>query len=153
MSDFDFVDIQIDWFSYDTWYRWQDYYPQEWLRLVRAEHCAYSIEVFDPAKPEEALAKLALNKDVFHHPEGRDIALIHFQEEDTSLKLLKRLGVEVLHFRDDADQLYQKGEEMNFDGYVVSERNVADSEEFKTDQKSQSNKAKDLMPHKLHQEF
>ena len=112
-------------------FRWRDYYPQEWLKHVRAEHCAYSIEVFDPAKPQEPLAKLALNNEVFHHPEGRDIALIHFQEEPSSLKLLKNLGVGVLNFRD-PDKLFKKGEDMMFDGFVVSEQNAADSEEFQS---------------------
>lgn len=109
--------------------RWRDYYPQDWLKHVRAEHCAYSVEVFDPSKPDKALTKLALNKEVFHHPEGRDIGLVHFQEEQSSLKLLKRLGVEPLTMRD-PEKLFQKGEEMFFDGFVVSEQNVADNEEF-----------------------
>ena len=109
--------------------RWQDYYPQDWLKRVRAEHCVYSLEVFDPEKPEEALAKLALSKNVFHHPEGRDIALIHFQQEQSSLKLLKNLGVDVLHMRD-RDRLFKKGEKMMFDGFVVSEPNNADNKEY-----------------------
>ena len=116
-------------------YLWQDYYPQEWLKRVKAEHCTYSLEVFDPNKPQEALAKVALNRDVFHHPEGRDIALIHFQEEHSSLKLLRRLGVEMHRLRD-PDKLYQKGEDLVFDGFVVSERNVADSEDFNASAKS-----------------
>jgi hypothetical protein len=110
-------------------YLWKDYYPQDWLTKVRQEHCTYALEVFDPEKPEEALAKIALNPEPFHHPEGRDIALIHFKEEESSLKILKDLGVEILHFRD-PDKLYQKGEAMHFDGFVVSERNVADSTDF-----------------------
>jgi len=85
--------------------------------------------VYDPEQPEEALAKLALSSTPFHHPEGMDIALIHFKEEEESLKILKSLGVELLRLRD-PDKLYQKGEEMIFDGYVVSERNPADNDEF-----------------------
>lgn len=111
-------------------YLWQDYYPHDWLKHVRAEHCTYSLEVYDPAKPKEALAKFALNKDIFHHPEGRDIALIHFQEEQSSLNLLKRLGVNILHLRDKG-KLYQKGEDMFFDGFVVSEQNPTDREDFR----------------------
>ncbi|GAX21326.1 hypothetical protein FisN_1Lh161 [Fistulifera solaris] len=123
-------------------YLWQDYYPQEWLKRVRAEHCTYSLEVFDPNKPQEALAKLALNRDVFHHPEGRDIALIHLQEEHSSLKLLRRLGV-AMHRLRDPDKLYQKGEDLLFDGFVVSERNVADSESFSAAASKQNNTNED----------
>lgn len=108
---------------------WRDYYPQDWLSHVRQEHCAYSVEVYDPEQPEEALCKLALSSTPFHHPEGMDIALIHFAEEKEALKILKSLGVELLRLRH-PDKLYQKGEEMIFDGYVVSERNPADSDEF-----------------------
>ena len=125
---------------------WRDYYPQDWLKHVRAEHCAYSIEVFDTEKPLEPLAKLGLNKEVFHHPEGRDIALIHFQDEFASLKLLKKLGVEPLYFRD-PDKLYQKGEDMFFDGFVVSERNVADNEEFQVDAKDENEDTRIFYPY------
>ena len=108
---------------------WNDYYPQDWLSQVRQEHCAYSLEVYDPSKPDESLAKLALNPEPFHHPEGRDIALVHLKEEETSLKLLKNLGVDILYLRD-PDKLYQKGEDMLFDGFVVSEPNAADGSVF-----------------------
>jgi hypothetical protein len=122
--------------------RWRDYYPQDWLKHVRAEHCVFSVEVFDPSKPEEALAKIALNKGVFHHPEGRDIALVHFQEEKSSLKLLKGLGVEVLHLRH-PDKLYKKGEDMLVDGFVVSERNLADNDAFQANEKTHHSAQKD----------
>lgn len=111
---------------------WKDYYPQDWLSRVRQEHCSYTLEVYDSDReenPEEPLAKLALNSEPFHHPEGRDIALIHFREEDSSLKLLKKVGVDMLHLRD-PEKLFQKGEKMVFDGFVVSVRNKADSEDF-----------------------
>jgi hypothetical protein len=43
---------------------------------------AYSLEVYDPEKPQEALAKFALNPYPIHHPEGRDMALIHLKQEE-----------------------------------------------------------------------
>lgn len=107
---------------------WNDYYPQDWLTQVRQEHCVYSLEVFDPRQPAKgSLAKLALNAQPFHHPEGRDIALLHFKEEESSLQMLKKLGVDILHLRD-PDKLYEKGEQMFFDGFVVSEPNTADGQ-------------------------
>ncbi|GKZ00162.1 hypothetical protein MPSEU_000969400 [Mayamaea pseudoterrestris] len=119
---------------------WNDYYPQNWLKQVRQEHVAYSLEVYDSTKPQESLAKLALNAQPFHHPEGRDIALVHFKEEQASLKILTGLGVEILHLRH-ADKLYEKGEQMIFDGYVVSEPNATDSSTF--DKKQSSSAAVD----------
>lgn len=119
-------------------YLWKDYYPQDWLSQVRQEHCTYTLEVYDPEKPDEALAKLALNSEPFHHPEGRDIALIHFREEKSSLKILKGLDVEA-HFLRDPDKLFRKGEVMNFDGFVVSERNVADSETYEQETNDSEN--------------
>lgn len=113
---------------------WTDYYPQDWLTQVRQEHCTYAVEVFDPAAPQAPLAKLPLNPEPFHHPEGRDIALIHFQEEESSLKILKGLGVEILYLRD-PDKLYQKGEDLIFDGFVVDEPDLVNGQ--------QPNKAKE----------
>jgi hypothetical protein len=110
-------------------YLWKNFYPQEWLSHVKHEHCVYSLEVYDPQQPTQPLAKLALNKYPFHHPEGRDIALIHLQEEQSSLGILQRLGVNILHLRD-PEKLYQKGEEMIFDGFVVREPNPVDQQNF-----------------------
>mmetsp|Transcript_10674 Transcript_10674/g.25694 ORF Transcript_10674/g.25694 Transcript_10674/m.25694 type:complete len:489 (-) Transcript_10674:123-1589(-) len=114
-------------------YLWKDYYPQDWLKKVRQEHCAYSLEVFDN-DPETmktvSLGKFALNPYPIHHPEGKDIALIHLKQEDQTLKMLTEdLGLEILRLRD-LDEIYDKGDEVAFDGYVVAEVNQADSETF-----------------------
>jgi len=114
-------------------YLWKDYYPQDWLNKVRQEHCAYSLEVFDndPETMETvSLGKFALNPYPIHHPEGKDIALIHLKQEEQALKILTEdLGVEVLRLRD-LDEIYDKGDEVTFDGYVVAEANQADSQTF-----------------------
>jgi len=114
-------------------YLWKDYYPQDWLNKVRQEHCAYSLEVFDndPETMETvSLGKFALNPYPIHHPEGKDIALIHLKQEEETLKILTEdLGVDILRLRD-LDGIYDKGDEVIFDGYVVAEANQADSETF-----------------------
>jgi hypothetical protein len=80
--------------------------------------------------PEKgALGKFALNPYPIHHPEGRDLALIHLKQEDEALKIMQNLGVEVLYLRD-LDEIYEKGDEVTFDGYVVAEPNTADSQSF-----------------------
>jgi hypothetical protein len=114
---------------------WKDYYPQEWLSLVRQEHCIYSLEVHDEGSSGRALASLDLTPQPFHHPESRDIALIHFREEKSALTTLKELGVQI-HYLRDKDKLFQKGEYMSFDGYVVSERNLADRQTYQREKAS-----------------
>lgn len=101
---------------------WKEYYPQDWLSVVRQEHCSYALEVFDgPAHLEQKpLVKLALHPTPFHHPEGRDISLIHLKDEESSLNLLNKIGVDILYLRD-TEKLFQKGETMTFDGYAVEE--------------------------------
>lgn len=42
---------------------------------------------------------------------------------------MKSLGVEVLYLRD-LDEIYEKGDQVTFDGYVVAEPNTADREKF-----------------------
>jgi len=102
---------------------WKNYYPQDWLTQVNPEHCAYSLEVFDPQKPLEPLAKFALNPYPIHDPTGRDLAVVHLKEEQTALKHMKDLGVEVLYLRDD-NELFAKGQEVIFDGFNISEDSV-----------------------------
>ena len=87
------------------------------------------MEVFDPDKPDEPLGKFALNPYPIHHPEGRDVAFIHLKQEEETLKLMNDLGVDVLHLRD-LDKIYEKGDEVSFDGYVVAEPNQAESDQF-----------------------
>jgi hypothetical protein len=44
---------------------------------------------------------------------------------------LQDLGVEILYRRDD-EKLFEKGEEVTFDGFIVTEENSLDKEEFET---------------------
>lgn len=89
----------------------------------------YSLDILDPDNPGESLGKFALNPYPIHHPEGRDVALIHLKQEEASLKLMKDLGVEILYLRD-LDEIYEKNDEVTFDGYVVAEPNAADREKY-----------------------
>jgi len=92
----------------------------------------YSLEVLDPDNPGKSFGKFALNPYPIHHPEGRDIAFIHLNREEESLRLLKSFGVDVLYLRD-LEEIYEKEDEVTFDGYVVSEPNTADREAFTED--------------------
>jgi len=117
-------------------YLWKQYYPQDWLNKVRQEHCVYSLEVFDNDQETMkivSLGKFALNPYPIHHPEGKDIALIHLKQEEESLKILtEQMGVEILRLRN-LDEVYEKGDEVTFDGYAVAETNKADSQTYGND--------------------
>ena len=63
-------------------WKWGNYYTQPWLQHVKPEHCVYSLEVYDSTK---SLAKFALNPYPIHHPEGRDLALIHLKQEEEGI--------------------------------------------------------------------
>lgn len=100
---------------------WKDYYPQDWLSQVRQEHCSYTLEIYDPDKPNaEALAKFALNPYAIHHPNEMDLAIIHLQQEETTLRHMKDLGVEVMHLRD-VNNNFEEGEEVLFEGFEIAE--------------------------------
>jgi hypothetical protein len=83
----------------------------------------------DPENPGKSLGTFALNPYPVHHPEGRDVALIHLNREAASLRIMQDLGVELLYLRN-LEEIYEKGDEVTFDGYVVAEANLADREAF-----------------------
>jgi len=90
---------------------------------------AYSVEVYDTESPELLLGNFALNPYPIHHPEGRDIAFVHLQQEEESLRIMRQLGVKIHNIRD-LDSIYNKGDEVAFDGYVVTEQNKADHDDI-----------------------
>lgn len=106
-------------------YLWKDYYPQDWLSVVRQEHCKFSVGVYDTERQSEALATLEVDSQPFHHPEGRDLALLHFRNENEALDILRDLGVQILFLRD-REKIYNKGEVMDFDGFVVGQPDAVD---------------------------
>jgi hypothetical protein len=48
-----------------------------------------------------------------------------------ALKHLQDLGVEILYRRND-EKLFENGEEVTFDGFIVAEENTSDKEEFES---------------------
>lgn len=104
---------------------WKQYYPQPWLSIISQEHVRYSIDVFDnnnfdnPLK-RKPLATFGLNPYPIHHPAELDVAVIHLKQEETALEHMKALGVEMMHLRDN-ETLFDKGDEVIFDGYELTE--------------------------------
>lgn len=114
---------------------WRDYYPQPWLDKVRQEHCCeYVVEVYEATnhvgehQPDEPIASFALHPEPLHHPEGKDIALMHLKNEKRILSELQDLGVQIHQLRD-PDNLFQKGEKVTFEGYVIDETGTIDGSE------------------------
>jgi hypothetical protein len=126
--------MDIGWLEYLAPYLWKDYYPQDWLSIVRQEHCKFSLGVYDTDDQSDALATFTVNSQPYHHPEGRDIALLHFRDENESLDTLRNLGVHTLFLRD-PDKIYNKGEVMDFDGFVVGQQDAIDGAEYKHETK------------------
>lgn len=100
-------------------WNWKQYYPMDWLQIVRQEHCVYSLQVYDP-DTAESLGKFALNPYVIHHPEEMDLAVIHLKQEEATLKHLRDLGVDIMYLRDKENQ-FDNGEEVTFEGFEITD--------------------------------
>lgn len=111
---------------------WKQYYPQPWLNVVTQDHVRYSVDVFDYPEDKneplnikrDPLATFALNPYPIHHPLEMDLALIHLKQEESVLKTMEGLGVEMLHLRDN-ETLFDKGDEVVFEGFELAEEHYA----------------------------
>ena len=105
---------------------WKNYYPQPWLENITQDHVRYSVSVYDVEKKNlskdnnEPLATFGLNPYPIHHPSNMDLALVHLKSEEGALKQMEALGVEMLHLTDN-DRLFDKGDEVLFDGFEITE--------------------------------
>lgn len=105
-------------------WRWPQYYNQEWIQHVKPEHCSYTLDVFSPSKPNESLAKFALNPYPIHHPGNLDLSIIHLKDEEAALRHMKSLGVRMLQLRDlEKEFIYE--EDLDFTGFYVSEEDTS----------------------------
>ena len=123
-------------------WKWKKYYPLDWLQVVTQEHCVYSLEVYDP-ETAESLAKFALNPYAIHHPQEMDLAIIHFKQEDATLRHLRNLGVEIMYLRD-KEKEFENGEEVTFEGFaIVGEEPIFDRESEGKDKKEDKKDSND----------
>jgi len=104
---------------------WKNYYPQPWLESITQDHVRYSVSVYDVdnknvSKDNEPVATFGLNPYPIHHPSKMDLALVHLKSEEGALKQMKALGVEMLHLTDN-ERLFDKGDEVLFDGFEITE--------------------------------
>jgi hypothetical protein len=72
-------------------WRWPKYYSNDWLSYVNEKHTHYCVEL----RQEDGsfLTQSELIPRSYHHP-TRDLAILHLAEEESTVELLKKLGVE-----------------------------------------------------------
>jgi len=102
---------------------WKNYYPQPWLENVSQEHVTYSLEVYDDedsSSPNIPRATFALNPYPINHPDNMDLAIIHLKDEESALKQMESLGVEMMYLKDINKSLY-KDDDVVFDGFEIAE--------------------------------
>jgi len=102
---------------------WKKYYPQPWLDKISQEHVAYSVDVYDTrdeTSVSEPLATFALNPYPIHHPGNMDLAIAHLKQEESTLKQMQALGVEMLHLTD-LSKNFEKDDTVFFEGFEIAE--------------------------------
>lgn len=83
----------------------------------------YSLEVYDDEDSSSSnipRATFALNPYPINHPDNIDLAIIHLKDEESALKQMKSLGVEMMHLKDVNKPLY-KDNDVVFDGFEIAE--------------------------------
>lgn len=105
-------------------WRFPKYYPDEWLQYVNEKHTSYTIEVWH--EDGKSMTKSELIPSSFHHT-TRDLAVLHFKEEATALKLFDECAIEI---QDLANYQLTPGEPLKFHGHEVSIPNAIEVENF-----------------------
>jgi hypothetical protein len=98
---------------------WREYYPYEELQSITLENLQFGAQIYSGTSTEEqreAMATIPLKATPIHHPNDRDIALIHFENEHEAFQELDRFGVTPLHWRPN-NQVIEKDEELTIDGF------------------------------------
>ena len=127
---------------------WKQYYPQPWLNVVTQDHIRYSVDVFDYSDEKsenlivkrEPLATFALNPYPIHHPVEMDVAVVHLKQEESVLKHMESLGVEMLHLRDN-ETLFDRGDDVVFEGFQLAEEHYAHLEKMNEDMVNENTQA------------
>ncbi len=71
-------------------WRWPKLYPDDWLQYVNEKHTHYTVEMRHI--DGEFITQLDLKSRIYLHSH-RDLAVMHFEEEDKALGLLKKLDL------------------------------------------------------------
>lgn len=112
---------------------WPKYYSQDWLKEVKQEDCKYSLQVYEG---ETSLATFDLAPFVIHHPTQLDLAMIHLKDEQEALRAMAKLDLEIFHMRDN-EILFEKNEDLLFDGFWIAEDQDSDQDDAKNQQSTE----------------
>ena len=95
-------------------WKWPNYYPAEWLQAVNESHTYYTVEL----RQNDGVfqTQLDLLPRAYHHP-NRDLAVLHFEDEKSSLDFLSALSVDALTL--DGSE-YSEQERLFFYGHEVT---------------------------------
>jgi hypothetical protein len=69
-------------------WRWPKHYPDEWLQHVNETHTHYTLELRHP--DGTFITQAELLPQSYHHP-TRDLSVLHLEDEENTLELLKSL--------------------------------------------------------------
>lgn len=97
-------------------WRWPKYYPEEWLQQVCEKHALYTAEL---RHADGTFATQSELKPISYHHATRDLAALHFENEDEVLELLDEVGVDVLQLLPAHLHLPQVGQQLEFHGHEV----------------------------------
>ena len=96
-------------------WKWPKYYPAEWLQAVNESHTYYTVEV----RHSDGVfhTQLDLLPRVYHHP-TRDLAVLHFEDEQSSSENLSALNFNGLSLVEDSE--HNEQERLFFHGHDVT---------------------------------
>lgn len=94
-------------------WRWPKYYPEEWLKYINEDHTYYTLEL----RTEEGIfitQNDCLTRS-FHHS-NRDLACLHFEDDNRVLEFLNAMNFETLNLEKD---MINKNDVLSFHGHEV----------------------------------
>ena len=107
-------------------WRWPKYYPEEWLQHVNEKHTAYTAE---KRHDDGVFATQCDLKPISYHHDTRDLAVLHFENEDEVLELLDSVGVDVLELAPSQSPRLKEGEKLEFHGHHIGGNDIASASE------------------------
>ena len=105
-------------------WRWPKYYPEDWLQHVNEKHTTYTAEL---RHEDGVFATQCELRPVSYHHKTRDLALLHFENEDEVIELLESVGLDILELSPPppASPRLLEGESLEFHGHHIRGTDLA----------------------------
>lgn len=97
-------------------WRWPKYYADEWLQQVNERHTMYTAEM---RHADGVFATQSELKPISYHHPTRDLAALHFENEEEVLALLDEVGVDILQLSPAEAGPLVPGDALEFHGHDV----------------------------------